>query len=248
MQVDSFSTYFQKIGQGPMLVLLHGWGQSWDSWATIIPTLSEHFTLFLPDLPGFGQSQAPNSTGWNTSQYARWLDALIQNLPSTPIGLIGHSYGGKILLEYATSPECKICRIALISPSGIKLPESDKQRSLRALTSLLPRSIKNILPAQIKQRFYKNIVGETDYLLANEYQKATLRLILSEDYTTRAKKLPPNTLILAGKHDTSVPLIAMQTLQTNVPGSILKILPTGHFPFQEDPKTCTTLLKDYFHA
>lgn len=245
LQVGDIQTYYQKIGHGPNLVLLHGWGQRWDSWAPIIPLLSEQFSLILPDLPAFGQSSVPRQAYWTTRSYADWLEQFLVNLQMKPIGLVGHSYGGKILLEYA-SRNREHQKIALVSPSGIRLPKSSKHTMISTFVGALPNAFKRLVPDNLKKMFYTSIVKETDYLLATPFQKETLRYILNEDYTERAKKLPAGTLLIGGLTDEAVPPEAMHILARRIPSAQLHLLETGHFPFQTKPKECGQLLKDFF--
>lgn len=56
----SVDTYYQKIGHGSTIVLLHGWRNSWQSWAPLIPELAKKYQLLIPDLPGFGKSSDPD--------------------------------------------------------------------------------------------------------------------------------------------------------------------------------------------
>jgi len=245
LQAGDVQTYYQKIGHGPTLVLLHGWGQRWDCWAPIIPLLSDQFSLILPDLPAFGQSSVPNQAYWNTEAYARWLKHFLEGLQLQAIGLIGHSYGGKILLEYASGNRDSK-KIALLAPSGIRLPKSAKHRAISTLVGVIPASLKRLVPSNLKKKFYTSVVKETDYVLATPFQKETLRHILEEDYTARATQLPSGTLLIGGLLDEAVPPEALHILARQIPKASLHLLQTGHFPFQEKPQQCGQLLKDFF--
>lgn len=187
----------------------------------------------------------PKQTHWTTRSYATWLEAFLETLQVTPVGLIGHSYGGKVLLEYAsrTQPTGKI---ALLAPSGIRLPKTAKQSVLSHLVGVFPDSFKRLIPNRLRILFYTSIVQETDYLLASPFQKETLRHILNEDYTERAERLPSGTLIIGGISDEAVHPEALRILAQRIPKAQLHLLETGHFPFQEKPKECVQLLKDFF--
>jgi pimeloyl-ACP methyl ester carboxylesterase len=74
MQIEctGVQTHYQQIGTGTPLILLHGWGGSWESWHPIITQLSNDFQLIIPDLPAFGKSAEP-LTVWDSADYANWL-------------------------------------------------------------------------------------------------------------------------------------------------------------------------------
>ncbi|MBU0576233.1 alpha/beta fold hydrolase, partial [Patescibacteria group bacterium] len=81
MRTTAFSidTFYQQIGNGPIIVLLHGWGHNWETWNNLIPFLSSDFQLLIPDLPAFGQSKSPsNPQKWNLEKYVLWLDKFLK--------------------------------------------------------------------------------------------------------------------------------------------------------------------------
>ncbi|OCT24824.1 alpha/beta fold hydrolase [Pseudomonas putida] len=59
--VDGVKLHYVKGGSGPLVYLVHGFGQTWYEWHQLMPELAKHFTVVAPDLPGLGQSQTPPS-------------------------------------------------------------------------------------------------------------------------------------------------------------------------------------------
>ena len=64
------------------LLMLHGWGGSKDSFASLGPALAEKLqtTVIIPDLPGFGDSDPPPAGGWTTVEYAEWLEHFLNKV------------------------------------------------------------------------------------------------------------------------------------------------------------------------
>lgn len=112
---------WRTVGQGPHLVLLHGGHGSWLHWARVIPALSERFTLWMPDMPGFGESSlcptpsSPQGLNELVSQLRHSLDELLG--ASTPIRLAGFSFGG-LVASLLTAERALIKGIVLIGPAG----------------------------------------------------------------------------------------------------------------------------------
>ena len=74
--IKNQQVYFQKVGLGKDLVLLHGWGTDVSSFWPSIEVLKNHFTIWLIDLPGMGRSQPPKKS-WTISDYARLVEEFI---------------------------------------------------------------------------------------------------------------------------------------------------------------------------
>jgi len=80
------------IGSGPPLVLLHGWPEYWATWEPVMHLLADRFTLYAPDLRGFGDSDKPAGP-WGAHEHAADLQVLIPALGLERAGLVGHDVG-----------------------------------------------------------------------------------------------------------------------------------------------------------
>lgn len=245
--VGGLSTYYEQVGQGPVLVLLHGWANSWEAWLPIIPILSDHFTLVLPDLPGCGRTDTPK-IGWDTPEHAKWLEAFIQATGHRPQAIAGHSYGGKILLEYCSGnyqPQPQ--KLMLMDASGIPNILTSKQKILRGLASITPEILKKKMGEKLRGSVYAKFGADSDYVWANEFQKSTLQLILKEDYTEKLSSITQPTLLVWGKEDTSTPLWQGESMHTLIPLNQLKTVDSGHFPHQTFPKEVSDMILDFLN-
>jgi pimeloyl-ACP methyl ester carboxylesterase len=94
-----------EAGEGPPLLLVHGWPQHWWMWRGVIPRLAEHHRLICPDLRGHGWTDAPPS-GYDKGQMSSDLLALLDALGLERVGYMGHDWGGFIgYLLALRSPE-----------------------------------------------------------------------------------------------------------------------------------------------
>ncbi len=78
---------------GDPILLLHGWPQHWYEWRGVVPALSEHYRLLMPDLRGLGWSEITRS-GYEKEELARDQVALLDALGIDRVKLIGHDWGG----------------------------------------------------------------------------------------------------------------------------------------------------------
>ena len=102
---------------GPPLVLLHGGQGSWLHWVRNVEPLARHFSVWVPDLPGYGDSDAPAGTTLASllEPTIATLDALIG--ASAPVFLAGFSFGGLVAAHLAAR-RGKVEKLALFGPAG----------------------------------------------------------------------------------------------------------------------------------
>lgn len=230
-------TFYQKIGHGYPVVLLHGWGCDWQIWHPIISRFDARFQLLIPDLPAFGQSQTPAQV-WNSQAYVSWLnDFIAQTIPDQKYTLLGHSFGGKIsALSAATQPK-QLEKIILVDISGLPDTLSLTQKLKQQIVSSVPSFIKDALPLSQRQKLLEKIGMATDHTFANASQKAILRQVIGENIADQLPRIQVPTQIIWGEKDLDTPLHQAHQLHTLISHSNLTIIPNvAHFPFIEAPE------------
>lgn len=108
---------WRRVGSGPPLVLLHGGHGSWLHWARVISELSSSFCLWMPDMPGYGETTLTPTGGLSelVAQLWRGLDGLLG--AHRPILLAGFSFGGLVSAHLAAQ-RGHVQRLVLIGPAG----------------------------------------------------------------------------------------------------------------------------------
>ena len=112
--------HVQVMGQGPVLLMLHGTGAATHSWRAMLPLLTPHFTVVAPDLPGHGFTDAPATARLSLPGMAKSLHGLLQVLNVAPALAVGHSAGAAILARMTLDGQ--IAPRALVSFNGAFLP------------------------------------------------------------------------------------------------------------------------------
>jgi pimeloyl-ACP methyl ester carboxylesterase len=122
-----------EAGDGPPLVLVHGWPQHWWAWRRLLPALAEEHRVLCPDLRGLGWSDAPPGA-YAKEQWAADVIAVLDALDLDRVDLVGHDWGGlAVLLAALRAPE----RVRTVAALSILHPwPRVPAPSLRALVPL----------------------------------------------------------------------------------------------------------------
>ena len=118
IKINGLNINYEVLGEGAPIILLHGWLCSLDTMKPIANVL-QNFTVYNIDLPGFGKSDMPQKP-FNTNDFGNFLDGFIKELKIENPILIGHSNGGRTILNYAGRQLGNVKKIILIDSSGIK--------------------------------------------------------------------------------------------------------------------------------
>lgn len=154
--------FFRKYGNGPPLVILHGLYGSSDNWVTIARSLSENFTVYLPDLRNHGQS--PHSDRHDYDSMSQDLFELTQELKINKFFLAGHSMGGKVAVRFAMKWPEKINSLIIIDISPFRSDDPERKfynEHKHILGSVLSTDLSKIgSRAQAEALLAKNIESE----------------------------------------------------------------------------------------
>ncbi|MCS5699317.1 alpha/beta fold hydrolase [Cyanobium sp. FGCU-52] len=111
------------LGEGPLLLLLHGFDSSFLEFRRLAPLLAAHHRLIIPDLHGFGFSPRPTAAEQGPAAVLAHLEALLERLRQEgiagPLGLIGASMGGSVAVELARRQPERFERLLLLAPAGL---------------------------------------------------------------------------------------------------------------------------------
>ena len=105
--------HYVTAGQGPAVVLLHGWPQTWYMWRNVLPGLARHHRVIAPDLRGLGDSSRPPG-GYDKKTLAHDVWRLVHDvLHEQRLFLVGHDWGGPTAFALAAQHRDAVRRIAI---------------------------------------------------------------------------------------------------------------------------------------
>lgn len=239
IEVGGLRIAYERAGQGPPLVLVHGYvGDGTGTWQRQIDALSDEFTVVAWDGPGAGKSSDPPES-FRMPDYADCLAGFIEALELERPHVGGLSFGGGLAMEFyrrhPTIPRSLILAGAYAGWAGSLPPEVVQQRLTQALSladmpserlvsEVIPTMFSRSAPAVMVEDFATKIsafhpVGFRAMALA--FAEADLRDVLP------LIEIP--TLLLYGDEDVRAPLDVADAIHESIPGSKLVVLTgVGH--------------------
>lgn len=253
-----------ESGVGTTVLLLHGFGDSINTWRDVIPDLARRHHCVAADLPGFGDS-GPAPPGVSLLEhYADVVDGLIEHTgASSPVAVVGNSMGGAVALTYALRRPDRVTRLVLVGCAGLGdgvprwwrlvMGETLPLRLLMASASFaIPAGLLEQVAAAVYSRlvFHRATAVEPERIAGFSRHYRTRhgverlfrlgRVVIDEldgDLRVQAAALPTPTLLLWGREDRLVPVAHATALHAAMSSSRLHVLDgCGHCPQVERPK------------
>ena len=209
IQIQNVNINYIQYGKGKDILLLHGWGQNIEMMRPVGDKL-EGNRIIIVDLPGYGLSSEPDYA-WSIYDYVECIKELLDSVDVKLPILIGHSFGGKISLAYASKYDTE--KLILF---GSPFRPAIKKLSLK--TKLLKKAKK--IPGLNKlEGFAKRHIGSDDYKNASDMMRKILVDTVNLDITEEVKKIKCPTLIVWGTLDDAVPVEDAYILEKLIPDS-----------------------------
>lgn len=230
--VQGIAVEYRDEGHGPLILLLHGWLSSLGSFDEIAMVLARRHRVVRLDFPGFGQSEMPRGA-WDVGQYAAFTAAFIEKLEIQPALIVGHSFGGRVILKGCSSGVLRVPKIALIASAGVARRNSLRLRAYRMIAKI-GKTLGFFLPSLsvwMRERLYMH--AGSDHHLSPALQ-GVFRAVVREDLSAAAVQITEPTLLLWGEDDATTPLEDGRKLYALIPNARLVTYPgAGHNLHQE---------------
>ena len=210
--INDVDINYIEYGEGDDIVLLHGWGQNIEMMKPVGDKLKCH--IIILDVPGYGESTEPPNI-CTIYDYVECVHEFLNSIGVKNPIMMGHSFGGKISLAYAS--KYKVKKLVLFaSPfkKGIeKMPMKTK----------ILKAAKKIPLLNKLEGFAKKHIGSTDYKNASEMMRKILVETVNLDIREDVKKIKCPTFIFWGTNDEAVPVEDAKELESLIPDAGLVI-------------------------
>ena len=210
----------------PTLYIIHGWTYTVEPWTKTIDLLEKHgLKVKMLNVPGL---TSPSEKVWTIDDYVKWAD---QNIPDGAIAL-GHSNGGRILLNLSAKKPEKLKHLILLSAAGIYEP-SRKKAVIKAVAKV-GHPLKRI---PLVSKVFHHLTGSTDYAKAPKNMQKTLENMLNSDKTLDLAAAATPAHILWGKKDTVTPPRQAEKMAAGMPNAKLALFDGWtHAPYISHPE------------
>lgn len=239
--------YYEDRGQGPTILLVHGWGANRRVWERQVVDLSDQFRVITIDCRGCGNSDAPDH-GYKISEIADDIHQVIQKLELKDVTLVGWSAGGSIVIDYAsrynTGAVTKVVSVGGAVPrytSTIDFDLGFPQEAVKETVSAMRANRPAVLRGIAEGNFYQE-VGQpmkdwlfNIFLEQSWYTERTMEDLGQIDLRENLKNISIPVAFFHGQQDTIVPLALSEYSAKEVQGAKLVIFEnSSHAPFMEE--------------
>lgn len=252
---DGLPLAWEVHGEGPPLVMVHGFGASRFTWRRWTPALSRNHRVYLVDLKGFGEAPRPRDGHYSPLDQSRLLVEWIRRLDLRGVTLVGHSLGGGIVLGAAlTLQEEEPNRVrGVVVISGAAYPQQIPKYIGLARLPILPALGLRLVPSRFLLAKILREITHGDARITDDQvegyaapldRPGTRYAILQaarqllppgvDEVVRRYPQLLCPVLLLWGREDPVVPLSVGRRLLQELPSARLVILEhCGHLPQEE---------------
>ena len=241
------------LGQGPPLLLLHGFDSSHLEYRRLAPLLAERHQLFIPDLHGFGFCPRPVGGRYNPEMVLehleRVLEAVLERSGAPQLGLIGASMGGAAAMELARRRPQQVERLLLLAPAGLSgqpMPVPPPLHHLGARFLGLPVIRRGLCRTAFAQP--DRDVGPAELEIASlhlacpNWAGALASFARSGGFGGSGSPLPPQPVrVIWGRDDRILSRPQKQAVESLLGGHITELEGCGHLPHIDQPTTVARL-------
>jgi 4,5:9,10-diseco-3-hydroxy-5,9,17-trioxoandrosta-1(10),2-diene-4-oate hydrolase len=224
IKIGNHQVHYLKAGSGAPVVLLHGGASDSRDWTVAMAALSHRYTLYAPDIIGYGLSDRAQS-GYYFSDFVEFIRDFNREMGLDSPVLVGHSFGGSLCLQYALSYPEKVQKLVIIDSAGIG--RTSRLGTLMFYSFWAARKL--LMLPQPNPRFLRSDNGDADWF-----------------FLDRLSGIKAPTLIVWKRYDPYLPLSLACKAKETIPGAALAVLPGyGHAPHKQNGEDFNRLLLDF---
>lgn len=257
--VDDTRVRFIDVGEGPAVVLLHGFNATLNTWDPVVARLAEDHRVLALDLRGFGFSDRPEGADYSPQAQAELVHAFLDDRGVEDVAVVAHSWGTSVAMQLALQDPQRVRRLALYSAWVYEeqLPTFFLWSRAPGVGEALFRLFYRERPAdKMAQAFYDSTIMTqelVDEVNDGLHRPGTLAAALEavrgqrfEDDEERYAEVDQPTLLLWGREDRVTRVSAGERLYKELPDAELVVYPQcGHFPMIEAHHASTNRLAQF---
>lgn len=226
------------------VVMLHGWGANIELFRNAAALMAAKYKVAAPDFPGFGKTPEPPGE-WTVDDYTDWTVKFIAALGLKKVILLGHSFGGRVIIKMANRADLpfEITKIILVDAAGIR-PEKSGEQKMKESVSKFGKKLLSGSPKLLNK--LQSMTGSQDYRDASPLMRRILVNVVNEDLKDLLPNIKQSTLLIWGTADTATPLSDAKLMEQLLPDAGLAEIPgAGHYSFLENPALFNAIISSF---
>jgi pimeloyl-ACP methyl ester carboxylesterase len=258
VQALGLDVAYERVGQGPPLVLVHGAAEDGRVWRPQLTALADEFTVVAWDEPGTGRS-GDLPAGFGMEDYAHCLAAVIEAVGLGPAHVLGFSWGGNIVQGlYRHRPEVVSTLILSGTSTGWKgsLSEDEVRARVegfgRMLAAAAVDGFEAVGPGLFAGEPPEDVLPLMEAMAADvrgESMRTAVRVMADTDERTLLGRITVPTLLIWGEFDTRSPLGVGRRFEQAIPEAELVVIPgAGHLGNLEAPAAFNDAVRAFCRA
>ena len=245
-----------QSGKGPPLFLFHSLLSDRASFDAIVPKLSQSFRVIVPELPGFGNSQA---VGGGLADVAdRMAEAVRDAAGGDDAIVLGNGYGGFVALQMAIRHSGIAARL-ILADCGAAFSEPGREAFRNMAAASKAKGLAAITDVAMRRLFAPEFQEEHPDLMRDrreaflrtdpEVFRAACVALAELDLRSELGKVTAPVLVLVGEHDEATPPPMSRELAAGLPNARLKVIPgCAHVPQLQSPEIFLETIGDFLAA
>ncbi len=221
------------------LLLLHGWMAKIEAMAPIYIHYKKSRPVYVLDFPGQAGKSSTLNEVWGVPEYSNMVKNFIENQKIEKCDVIGHSFGGRVIIFLASQYKDLFGKIILTDAAGIK-PKMTIKKFFKIYSYKLIRNVSKVFLS--KEKYEKKLEemrkkrGSSDYaVLSSDIMRGTFKSVISLDLKDKLKDISNSTLLIWGANDQDTPLYMAKIMEKNIKDSGLVIIENaGHFSYLDN--------------
>lgn len=250
VKVDDVNIYYEITGEGPALVLLHGWTGNHKWWKEQVPFFSKNYKVITLDHRGHGESDKPRS-GYSMQVFTEDLYRVLNELRIDRAIIAGHSMGGMIAQLFCLSYPEKVGGLVLVDTSSNGMGVISFEDVLVSIQTQGFESFTEqfFCPALFASGISEEIINWTKSEILKTPQHAVeeaAKAMSKYDVTDQLPKIKVPTLIIHGNQDFAIDLKMAKMLHEKISNSRLKVIDgAGHCTMLEKPDEFNKIVLEF---
>lgn len=255
IEIQGTRIHYTDTGSGDRpVILMHGWGCNATTVESIRAIAAQSHRVITVDFPGHGESGEPpllsDGTPWGVDAFTRAIEELSRREGITDPILIGHSFGGRVAILYASRNATH--QVVLVDAAGIKPRRSwhyyrrvytFKMAKWCALTFLGEKRGGKVVEKMRARR------GSSDYRQSSAMMRSVMSRVVNEDLRHVMPLIKAPTLLIWGEMDTATPLNDARIMEKLIPDAgLVSFTGCGHYSFLDNPGAFKAVLSNFINS